>query len=650
MIKGFINKIFQSFFENRYLSRWFVLIIDTLTVALASIFSYLVTSQIYSSLKVIVHPNLGVYLTITLSSNILLFLILRTYQGIIRYSTIHEIRRIFIALVGANALIFSCLFLMMGLSGSVSLLYCCMLFLVSFVGLFFFRITVIHFFQVFLTFFGSNRPIPVYIWGADKNDIPLSQAINSSYHKFRIKGFFVENIDPVLKNMTNLPVYRFQDFENILKYKTRRVLFTDRQLLKDNSEYVEKMLSNNIRIYVAQLKNIESVKSLDETIYKNIRPLQIEDLLSRPEINISLEIIDKYIKGKTVLVTGAAGSIGSEIVRQLANFNPKCIACLDQAETPLNDLQLELEHDYPSLQFISIIGDIRNLNKLNNIFQKIKPDIVYHAAAYKHVPMMEKCPSEAIITNVLGTKNLVDLAIKHFVGMFVMISTDKAVNPTNIMGASKRIAEIYVQSAAMDINKNHSNTKFVTTRFGNVLGSNGSVIPLFKKQIESGGPVTVTHPEITRYFMTIPEACRLVLEASFIGQSGYIYVFDMGKPVKILDMATRMIELAGLRPNKEIKIEFTGLRSGEKLYEELLSDSELSIPTSHEKVLIAKVREYDFAEIVPIIDKLIAYAKAEDNVKLVTTMKELVTEFISKNSEYESIDREKTREVLKLEH
>ena len=648
MVKNYINKIFQYFFESRYLSRWFVLTIDVIIVAFTSIFSYLVSLQIYSKFQTAVYPNLQTYMIITLSCNILFFLLFRTYQGIIRYSTIHEIRQILMALSGANASIFICFYALMGMSGTVSLVYCCMTFLMSFIGLFFFRIFVIHFFQIFLSFFVSDKLIPVYIWGADEHDIPLSQVINSSFQKFKIKGFFVKEYNKSLKKLTNLPVYQMEQYESILKYETRRVLFTDKNVLKEYSHYVEEMLNRNIRIYVAQLKNIESISTMEDAISRNIRPLQIEDLLSRPEINVSLEIIDKYVRGKNVLITGAAGSIGSEIVRQVAGFSPKCIICLDQAETPLNDLKLELEGSFPSLNFETIIGDIRNKGKLDYIFQKFGPDIVYHAAAYKHVPMMEMYPSEAIVTNVMGTKHLVDLSIKHEVGMFVMISTDKAVNPTNIMGASKRIAEIYVQSAAMDINKNYSNTKFVTTRFGDVLGSNGSVIPLFRKQIEGGGPVTVTDPEITRYFMTIPEACRLVLEASFIGQSGYIYVFDMGKPVKILDMAVRMIELAGLKPYEDIKIEFTGLRAGEKLYEELLSDSELSIPTSHEKVLIAKVREYDFNEVNPRIDKIIAYAQTEDNVRVVTAIKELVPEFTSKNPEY--VEEHKVNyEVIRLD-
>jgi FlaA1/EpsC-like NDP-sugar epimerase len=338
------------------------------------------------------------------------------------------------------------------------------------------------------------------------------------------------------------------------------------------------------------------------------------------------------------LVTGAAGSIGSEIVRQIAKFAPKFVICLDQAETPLHDLQLELKEKFPSLNYRVIIADIRNQVKMAHEFQKYKPDVVYHAAAYKHVPLMEHFPCEAAIDNILGTKILVDLAIEHKVSMFVMISTDKAVNPTNIMGATKRIAEIYVQTTAACADKNTSKTKFVTTRFGNVLGSNGSVIPLFRKQIESGGPITVTHPEITRFFMTIPEACRLVLEASVIGKSGYIYLFDMGEPVRIVDLANKMIELAGLVPEKDIKIKYTGLRPGEKLYEEVLNDAEITENTEHEKIKMAKVREYCFTDILPKIEEIIDLAKDNEKYTVVQKMKDLVPEFVSNNSEFEKMD------------
>ncbi|WP_255490537.1 UDP-N-acetylglucosamine 4,6-dehydratase family protein [Dysgonomonas sp. 511] len=587
------------------------------------------------------HPDFVTYFIIAFSYSLVFFLLLRTFQGIVRYSTIHEIKRLFLASIATNAFIFTTLHFALGMAGSVTLAYCCAFFFLSFTGLFLFRIVVISIFQRLVSAFATHQPTPVYVWSADEQDVSLEQMTNAPGSRFTIKGFILKEYSPNFRQLTNLPILIINDIEDIAKYNIKNILFTDRDILKRDANYIEKLLAKNIRIYIVPLRNLSRIKSVDDATHQEIRPLQIEDLLSRPEIKISMDSIGECVNGKTVMVTGAAGSIGSEIVRQLANFSPKCVICLDQAETPLNDLNIELEKKYPHLNFIAVIADIRNKNKLSKVFHNVSPDIVYHAAAYKHVPMMEKCPCEAIITNVKGTKNVADLSIEHSVEMFVMVSTDKAVNPTNIMGASKRIAEIYTQSAAIDKNKNKSNTKFVTTRFGNVLGSNGSVIPLFRKQIESGGPLTVTHADITRYFMTIPEACRLVLEASHIGNSGHIYVFDMGEPVKILDMAKKMIKLAGLEPEKDIEIKFSGLRPGEKLYEELLNDSETTIPTSHEKVMIAKVREYKFSEIEPIIDEMIGYAREEDIIRLVSLMKTLVPEYVSQNSQYEILDKDR---------
>jgi len=382
-----------------------------------------------------------------------------------------------------------------------------------------------------------------------------------------------------------------------------------------------------------------SVWKGDQPSIKQIKSVQIEDLLDRPVINLPNENLARELEQKVILITGAAGSIGSEIANQVIQYNPKLIVLLDQAETPLHNLKLELDEKYPNLNFSTFIGNVRNYDRMEYMMDLYRPDFIFHAAAYKHVPLMEEYPIESVETNVEGTKILADLAVKYKVKRFVMISTDKAVNPTNIMGASKRIAEIYVQSLNYKIaEQGNSSTKFITTRFGNVLGSNGSVIPLFRSQIEKGGPVTVTHPEIIRYFMTIPEACRLVLEACIMGNGGEIYLFDMGKPVKIVNLARKMIMLAGLVPDKDIKIEFTGLRPGEKLYEELLNNKEVTIQTHNPKITIAKVQQYDYDEISKQIKELLRFCKLNKSYTTVSIMKKIVPEFISKNSQYERLD------------
>ena len=405
-------------------------------------------------------------------------------------------------------------------------------------------------------------------------------------------------------------------------------------------------IDHNVHILTTPyFKQFDNVDSIDAERIGRIDAIKIEDLLERPQISIDTDNVRQTIKNNVVLVSGAAGSIGSELVRQVQKYEPQVTILLEMAESPLHDLTLELQHQFPDARFIPIIADVRNRSRIEQIFKDMRPDVVYHAAAYKHVPLMEDFPAEAIQANVLGTKNMADMAVKYGVKRFVMISTDKAVNPTNIMGASKRIAEIYVQSLFRKLHAEDENcTKFITTRFGNVLGSNGSVIPYFRKQIAAGGPVTVTHPNIIRYFMTIPEACCLVMEASTLGNGGEIFVFDMGKPVKILDLARNMIRLAGYTPEKEIQIQFTGLRPGEKLYEELLNQKEATIPTTNDKIMVARVREFDFDEVSKQIDKLIATTTTtttttgQKTFTIVKLMKQIVPEFISNNSIYEQLD------------
>ena len=397
---------------------------------------------------------------------------------------------------------------------------------------------------------------------------------------------------------------------------------------------------NSKRVKVLYSPSVEEVVN-GRVQAGSVREIKIEDLLGRPEINISLKEIRENFRDKVVLVTGAAGSIGSELCRQLAQFGIKRLVLFDNAETPMHNCRLELEERFPELDFVPVVGDVRIPARLDYVFSKFHPQVVFHAAAYKHVPLMEENPCEAVYVNVAGSRNVADRCIKYGVEKMVMISTDKAVNPTNVMGCTKRLAEIYVQSLGLAIEqgKMQGKTRFVTTRFGNVLGSNGSVIPRFRDQIAKGGPVTVTHPEITRFFMTIPEACRLVMEAATMSIGNQIFVFDMGESVKISHLAWRMIELAGFEPDKDIKIAYTGLRPGEKLYEEVLSTEENTLPTRHDRIRIAKVRQYDYQEAVVVADRLEELSKEVRIPEMICLMKETVPEFVSKNSEFERYDK-----------
>lgn len=645
----FVNKIgnyiLRIFLENRFVSRWFVLTIDMVLACIAIVCSFSITQQMYKGLNVMFHPLFWDYAFLMFFSSLFCFLLFRTYQGIIRYSTVQEFQKIFFALTVSHTFVFFWMYKILRLSGSVSIAYCFISFLFMAISLLGFRIFVVYTYQIIVNSFGKKIFIPVFIWGVDDQNLPPSQRLRSSQKQFKVRGFLTNDNKNKIKRRNNLPVVVLDSPEDLVNCGIKNVLFTSDNALKDNAEFVEKMLSLNIHIFTTELKNIERVDSLEVPAQKKnrIRPIQIEDILGRPEIDISFEGIAHDVQNKVVLVTGAAGSIGSEIVRQLAAFETAHVICFDQAETPLNELDLELKKEFPKLNFTVIIGSVCDESRMKDLFNQYKPNVVYHAAAYKHVPLMENNPCEAIKVNVSGSRLVVDLCVEYNIDMFVMVSTDKAVNPTNIMGASKRIAEIYVQSLALN---SPSKTKFVTTRFGNVLGSNGSVIPLFRKQIERGGPITVTDPNITRYFMTIPEACKLVLEASHIGESGHIYVFDMGAPVKIYDMAVRMIELAGLVPGKDINIEFTGLRPGEKLYEEVLNNEETTVPTVHKKVLIAKVREYNIFEILPAIANVVTLAQEGLSYEMVSAMKQLVPEFVSNNSEFETLDNKKENRTV----
>lgn len=505
-----------------------------------------------------------------------------------------------------------------------------------------FRIFIVNIYNMVLLQLGKKRKrVLVYGTGDESVMIASTATRHIFMQDYSITGFITFNKQKKNFRIAELPVYQIASREDLLKLVNRisldGVLFPNLKTIQQEKERLIRFCEQ-ISLRTLVVPEMEEVHN--GAIKRSIRDIKIEDLLGREEIQINMQEIACLLENKVILVTGAAGSIGSEICRQLAHF-PICkLICFDSAETPMHNLRLELEDKFPNLNFVPVIGDVRNGDRLDYVFRNWHPHIVFHAAAYKHVPLMEENPCEAVRVNVYGTRLVADAAVKYGVEKFVMISTDKAVNPTNIMGCSKRLAEIYVQSLSLAIIKGEvqGSTKFITTRFGNVLGSNGSVIPRFREQINNGGPVTVTHPEIIRYFMTIPEACRLVLEAGTMGNGGEIFVFDMGQPVKIADLARRMIELSGMKVGKDIEIEYTGLRPGEKLYEELLSHKENTKETPHRKIRVATVREYEYNIVKQYLDSIENKSRSVDIIEMVKEMKAFVPEFKSRNSQFESLD------------
>lgn len=649
------------FTKLEIVSRWIIFTIDIFLCIIA-----LVLAKILKNNFIITDINeIALYKSIVISIlvNAFVFYQIKTFAGIVRYTSAQDSFRILFSVVTSSLVLFfiNALFVVSGSGPFIGNATIIIYSLFSFLFLITYRIVVKYFFMYLKN--SKLDKIRIIIYGAGEAGVATKRTFDHDAKVNKtIIAFVDDDLRKVGKTIDGVRILDASDLENlIIKHEVDEIIFASYTIPSDRkNQVVDVCLAHDV-----QILNIPSpdVWAKGHVTTAQIQNLNIEDLLNRKAIEIDIDGIQRQLKNKRILITGAAGSIGSEVVRQLLKFETGLIILCDQSETALHNIYLELEESHANTNFHAFIGDVKDEKRMEFLFETYKPHYVYHAAAYKHVPLMEDNPAEAIKTNVMGTKMIADKSVKHGVQKFVMISTDKAVNPTNVMGASKRIAEIYVQSLNNSLhNTDHifSNglsyindlnvkpiTKFITTRFGNVLGSNGSVIPRFKQQIEKGGPVTVTHPEITRYFMTIPEACRLVLEAGCMGKGGEIFVFDMGKSVKIVELAKKMIRLAGLIPNEEIKITFSGLRPGEKLFEELLNDNENTMPTHHEKIMIGQVREYDFKDVQLQLVKLFNYALTDHTTKVVQQMKIIVPEFKSKNSIFEELDveRQETPEI-----
>ncbi len=630
--------------NNSYVPRWGVLLMDLALCSIAFWLSVWIGSGFFHYLDLSQQAvPISVQFLIVIGIQFIAFWALHTYSGILRYSTFIDTSKVLLSNIATGLAIFVFNLIMDKVTGQHPILNTVMAIYVptSFVLLFALRVSVKTLSETMEQNQGNPR---VMIYGTQTAGLAIAKMLRSAGNTpYRPMGFIAGANERHNYDLAGLHVRPLNDelFNWMEKNGIHHVIVSPIKMREiDSAKELQIFIDHNIRVlttpYFTQFDNTDDI---DAQRIGRIDSVHIEDLLERPKIDINTENVRQILHNQVVLVSGAAGSIGSELVRQIQCYQPQATILVDIAESPLHDLILELQNQYRESRFIPVIADVRNRNRIEQIFNEMRPDVVYHAAAYKHVPLMESYPNEAIQANVLGTKNMADMAVQYGVKRFVMISTDKAVNPTNIMGASKRIAEIYVQSLFRKLHaQNKDCTKFITTRFGNVLGSNGSVIPYFRKQIASGGPVTVTHPDIIRYFMTIPEACCLVMEASTLGEGGEIFVFDMGKPVKILDLARNMIRLAGYIPEKDIPIVFTGLRPGEKLYEELLNQKETTMPTTNEKIMVARVREFDFDQISGKVDRLISISRQGKPFTTVKMMKQLVPEYISNNSVYEQLD------------
>lgn len=636
-----IEKLWNWYLSANALPYWVILAIDIFICYFSGLFVFWLYSHgaLAWSYIALFSKTILIYMIF----NLIGFRIFHTYSGIIRYSSFVDLQRVGLAmlssLIVAEAMHYVIYYWdldFIRLQGrQIAAMY-----LVATIGMMLFRIVVKSLYDVLFNTGGGMRTL---IYGVKDGGIGLAKSIRSSKpNKFTLKGFIAHDSTFKGRILMGEKVYIVDDdlAEIIRELKIKAVLVSPLQneRFRDDQKLQDVLLSQGVQIFMSEG---EKEWSQDDD-YSNVqlKEISIEDLLPRDQIRVDMDSIGALLRGKKIMITGSAGSIGSEMVRQIAIYNPAELILIDQAETPQHNIRLMMHFEWPNITAHTIVASIANADRMDKIFQTYKPDYVFHAAAYKHVPMMENNPSESIQNNVWGTKVIADLSVKYGVKKFVMISTDKAVNPTNVMGCSKRICEIYCQSLNKMINEQANGkpvTQFVTTRFGNVLGSNGSVIPLFEKQIKAGGPVTVTDPKIIRFFMLIPEACKLVLEAGTHGSGGEIFVFDMGKPVNIADLAKRMIKLSGA---KNVEIKYTGLRAGEKLYEEVLSTTENTLPSFHEKIRIAKVREYDFKEVEAQINSLISLSHTYDDMAIVEKMKEIVPEYVSNNSKYSVLDKD----------
>lgn len=635
-----IQKLLNWYLSINALPYWVILVVDSFICYLSGIFVFWMYyhGAIAWENMVLLTKTIFMYMVF----NLIGFRLFRTYSGIIRYSSFVDLQRVALAMVLSLSLaevmhyvIYHWNLEFVRLEGrQIAAMY-----LVATIGMMLFRILVKSLYDVV---FNTDKGLRTLIYGVKDGGVGLAKTIRSEQKSnFQLKGFIAH--DPTLGGRILMGEKVYMADEDLAKYikalKIQAVLVSPLQndKFRNDLKLQDTLLNLGVRIFMSSGE--KEWNQNDDYTKVQLKEISIEDLLPRDQIHVDMDSIGNLLRGKKIMITGSAGSIGSEMVRQIAVYNPTELILIDQAETPQHNIRLMMHFEWPNIKAHTIVANISNEERMDKIFHTYRPDYVFHAAAYKHVPMMENNPSESIQNNILGTKVIADLSVKYGVKKFVMISTDKAVNPTNVMGCSKRICEIYCQSLNKMINEHAGDkpvTQFVTTRFGNVLGSNGSVIPLFEKQIKNGGPVTVTDPNIIRFFMLIPEACKLVLEAGTHGSGGEIFVFDMGKPVKIADLAKRMIKLSGA---KDIEIKYTGLRAGEKLYEEVLSTTENTLPSFHEKIRIAKVREYDYSEVSKQIDSLIALSHTYDDMAIVEKMKEIVPEYVSNNSKYSVLDK-----------